>query len=193
MAMMPVDSNLSGSTAASLIVSNDLPTETTPLMPAKACPLSSVEPDVYEKEEKVDPRHYALLPALAIGVFLAAADQTIVISSYGTIGSEMNALDKCSWLATAYVPPFHLHIIFTIKAPLTLFAQLHAPPVLLTASLWNAIHLIWDQTPLSVRVRHLWTWLSPLRSRPDHEPVDPRPRHYWACRWLQYVGEHRLE
>lgn len=104
MAMTPVDSNLSGSTVASPIHSNDPPTETTPLIPAKACLPSSIEPDLYEKEEKIDPRAYALLPALAIGVFLAAADQTIVISSYGIIGSEMNALDKSSWLATAYVP-----------------------------------------------------------------------------------------
>ena len=193
MAMKPVDSNLSGSTVASLIDSNDPPTETTPLIPAKACPLYSSEPDWYEKEEKIDPRAYALLPALAIGVFLAAADQTIVISSYGTIGSEMNALDKCSWLATAYVPPSHLHIINPIKAQLTLSAQLHAPLILLTASVRHAFHLLWDQTPLSVRVRHLWTWLFALRSCTDHEPVDPRPRYYWACRWLQHIGEHRLE
>lgn len=129
MAMTPVDSNLSGSTAASLIDSNDPPTETTPLIPAKACPLYSIEPDGYEKEEKIDPRAYALLPALAIGVFLAAADQTIVISSYGTIGSEMNALDKCSWLATAYVPPsyLHIHTINTLKAQLTLRAATCSP------------------------------------------------------------------
>ena len=193
MAMTPVDSNLSGSTAASLINSNDLPTETTPLIPAKACPLSSIEPNGYEKEEKIDPSAYALLPALAIGVFLAAADQTIVISSYGTIGSEMNALDKCSWLATAYVPSSYLHIISTVRAQLTLFVQLHAPLVLLTASLWHAVHLIRDETPLPIRLRHLWTWLFALRSCTNHEPVDPRPCHHRACRWLQYSGEHCLE
>ena len=40
------------------------------------------------------------MPALAIGVFLAAADQTIVVSIYGEISSEMNSLSNTSWIAT---------------------------------------------------------------------------------------------
>lgn len=62
-----------------------------------------------------------MFPALAIGVrletphdrvvfhaymnkvFLAAADQTIIVSSYGRIGTELNALNKTSWIATACV------------------------------------------------------------------------------------------
>lgn len=44
----------------------------------------------------------SLFPALAIGVFLSAADQTIIVSSYGKIGSELNALNQTSWIATAY-------------------------------------------------------------------------------------------
>lgn len=43
-----------------------------------------------------------ILPALAIGVFLAAADQTIIVTSYGKIGSELKALNRTSWIATAY-------------------------------------------------------------------------------------------
>lgn len=43
-----------------------------------------------------------IMPALAIGVFLTAADQTIIVSSYGKIGSELNALQSTSWIATAY-------------------------------------------------------------------------------------------
>lgn len=43
-----------------------------------------------------------IMPALAIGVFLFAADQTIVVSTYGKIGSEMRALNNTSWIATAY-------------------------------------------------------------------------------------------
>ncbi|KAI9816059.1 MAG: hypothetical protein M1827_002051 [Pycnora praestabilis] len=46
--------------------------------------------------------HYAL-PALAIGVFLSAADQTIVVSSSGKIGSDLRSLNKVSWIATAYL------------------------------------------------------------------------------------------
>ena len=58
-----------------------------------------------EEEEKLFQLHnrrrlYHVLPALAIGSFLAAADQTIVVSSHSKIGTELGALDKTSWLAT---------------------------------------------------------------------------------------------
>ncbi|KAK4547157.1 hypothetical protein LTR36_001378 [Oleoguttula mirabilis] len=43
-----------------------------------------------------------IIPALAIGVFMAAADQTIIVTSYGKIGSELKALNRTSWIATAY-------------------------------------------------------------------------------------------
>lgn len=36
-------------------------------------------------------------------VFLASGDQTITVSSYGTIGSELKALNSTSWIATAYL------------------------------------------------------------------------------------------
>ena len=42
-----------------------------------------------------------IFPAIAIGVFLAAADGTIVVTSYGKIGSELHALNKTSWIANA--------------------------------------------------------------------------------------------
>jgi predicted MFS family arabinose efflux permease len=43
-----------------------------------------------------------ILPALSIGIFLSACDQTIIVSSYGKIGSELKALNNTSWIATAY-------------------------------------------------------------------------------------------
>ncbi|KAJ7432030.1 MFS general substrate transporter [Mycena galericulata] len=43
-----------------------------------------------------------LLP-MAIGIFLCAMDQTIVVSSYAAIGSELNQLQNTSWIATAYM------------------------------------------------------------------------------------------
>jgi MFS family permease len=43
-----------------------------------------------------------IFPAIAIGVFLSAADQTLIVSSYGIIGTDLNALNKTSWIATAY-------------------------------------------------------------------------------------------
>ena len=72
--------------------------ETSPLLPT----LPRAKPNDTDQDlDRVDPKAYYLLPALAIGVFLGAADQTIVISSYGQIGTEMNALNKTNWLATA--------------------------------------------------------------------------------------------
>ncbi|KAJ6561359.1 member of the major facilitator superfamily [Mycena sp. CBHHK59/15] len=40
---------------------------------------------------------------MAIGIFLCALDQTIVVSSYAAIGSELNQLQNTSWIATAYM------------------------------------------------------------------------------------------
>ncbi|KAI0971654.1 MFS multidrug transporter [Xylaria arbuscula] len=44
----------------------------------------------------------ALIPALAIGIFLVAVDHTLTIATYGRIGSELKALNSTSWIATAY-------------------------------------------------------------------------------------------
>ena len=63
-----------------------------------------------EEQERLNrKRLWRLLPALAIGSFLAAADQTIVVSSQTKIGSDLDALNKTSWLATGYViGPLHV-------------------------------------------------------------------------------------
>ena len=45
----------------------------------------------------------AVVPAMAIGVFLASMDNTVVVASYGRIGTELNELNRTSWLTTAYV------------------------------------------------------------------------------------------
>ncbi|KFZ01292.1 hypothetical protein V500_00807, partial [Pseudogymnoascus sp. VKM F-4518 (FW-2643)] len=51
---------------------------------------------------EVAAKMHILLPAIGIGVFLAAVDQTIIVSTYAKIGSKMNALNSTSWIATAY-------------------------------------------------------------------------------------------
>lgn len=56
----------------------------------------------YEGMPEVKAKLPYILPALGIGIFLSAADQTIIVSSYGKIGSEMQALNLTSWIATAY-------------------------------------------------------------------------------------------
>lgn len=76
----------------------------------------STDPSAYKGMKDVKLGY--IMPALAIGVrchfalsvlfnsqnlqvFLAAADQTIIVSSYGKIGSDLQALNSTSWVATA--------------------------------------------------------------------------------------------
>lgn len=81
---------------------------------------SNAPPKPYEGMPEVRKRMIYIMPALAVGVsyiyqdsvfwprliehqvFLSAADQTIIVSSYGQIGSDLNALSRTSWIATAY-------------------------------------------------------------------------------------------
>ncbi|KAK2767633.1 hypothetical protein FQN54_003791 [Arachnomyces sp. PD_36] len=43
-----------------------------------------------------------IVPAVSVGVFLSAIDQTIIVASYARIGSDLNALNLTSWVATSY-------------------------------------------------------------------------------------------
>ncbi|KAJ5340629.1 hypothetical protein N7541_009753 [Penicillium brevicompactum] len=43
-----------------------------------------------------------IFPAISVGVFMSAADQTIIMASYGQIGSDLKALNLTSWIATSY-------------------------------------------------------------------------------------------
>ncbi|KAI1633730.1 MFS general substrate transporter [Biscogniauxia mediterranea] len=58
--------------------------------------------DVDEDGPKLLVNRAALLPALAIGIFLIALDQTLVIATYGKIGSDLRALQSTSWIGTSY-------------------------------------------------------------------------------------------
>ncbi|GAW25984.1 putative multidrug resistance protein fnx1 [Rosellinia necatrix] len=51
---------------------------------------------------KQETRMAVLLPALAIGIFLTALDQTLTIATYGKIGSDLQALNSTGWVATSY-------------------------------------------------------------------------------------------
>lgn len=74
---------------------NDVAVETTPLLD------DDTDDDHQSRENQLNGKQLWVLAALGIGCFLSAADQTIVFSSYGEIGNELNALNKASWLATA--------------------------------------------------------------------------------------------
>ncbi|OKL56462.1 hypothetical protein UA08_08136 [Talaromyces atroroseus] len=80
-------------------------TENTPLLRAESVASNGTisspqDPDEGQKESRATLKY--IFPAISIGVFLAAADQTIIVASYGKIGSDLNALNLTSWIATSY-------------------------------------------------------------------------------------------
>lgn len=44
---------------------------------------------------------HLLLPALAVGIFLSALDQTLIVATYARISSDLQALNRTSWISTA--------------------------------------------------------------------------------------------
>ncbi|KAL9018750.1 MAG: hypothetical protein Q9185_003980 [Variospora sp. 1 TL-2023] len=56
----------------------------------------------YQGMPEVKEKLKYILPAIAIGIFLSAADQTLIVTMYGKIGSDLEALNKTSWVSTAY-------------------------------------------------------------------------------------------
>ena len=57
---------------------------------------------LYDGMPEVKAKLKWIIPSISIGIFLAAADQTIIVASYGKIGSDLNSLSNTSWIATAY-------------------------------------------------------------------------------------------
>ncbi|KAK8049824.1 Vacuolar membrane amino acid uptake transporter fnx2 [Apiospora phragmitis] len=55
-----------------------------------------------DNEPKIKVNLAQPLPALAIGIYLVAMDQTLTIATYGKMGSDLNALNNTSWIATSY-------------------------------------------------------------------------------------------
>ncbi|KAJ4293096.1 hypothetical protein N0V90_008378 [Kalmusia sp. IMI 367209] len=89
------------------------PNETSPLLPKPA--LQAVSPHSIDADnaivsEGVNGYHEgdAVVDEEPDGgdierqVFLAAADQTLIVSTYGTIGTDLHALNSTSWIATGY-------------------------------------------------------------------------------------------
>lgn len=56
------------------------------------------DPELVQRRKNIK----ALLPVLAVGIFLAFLDQSIVAAINGVIGSDLHALRNVSWIATAY-------------------------------------------------------------------------------------------
>jgi hypothetical protein len=63
------------------------------------------EADENEVEGQLVPRttFASVLALLLIGVFVANADTSLVLATYGEISSEFEALESSSWLLTGYM------------------------------------------------------------------------------------------
>jgi len=66
---------------------------------------------LYEGNADFAKTMWLLFPAVSIGVLLSAADQTLIVTTYGKIGSDLKALNNTSWIATAYVLPHILSLL----------------------------------------------------------------------------------
>ncbi|KAH0494277.1 hypothetical protein TgHK011_000902 [Trichoderma gracile] len=54
------------------------------------------------KKHPMADKMHMLFPAIGVGVYLVAVDQLLAVATYAKIGSELNALNNTSWIATAY-------------------------------------------------------------------------------------------
>lgn len=100
--LIPVieDAAMTGSSAAEVDVSNNLESNDNGL--ARTSSIDSHRAAQFTGNADAARQMRYIIPAVSVGVFLAAADQTIIVSSYGRIGSELDALNLTSWVATAY-------------------------------------------------------------------------------------------
>ncbi|KAH8423075.1 putative MFS multidrug transporter [Aspergillus melleus] len=92
------------------------PTETSPLLgpqsngnaPSTGAiprdPESAEQSDAAQNKDAAENRNKLayIIPAVSLGIFLSAADQTIIMASYGQIGSDLHSLNLTSWIATSY-------------------------------------------------------------------------------------------
>lgn len=58
-----------------------------------------------QHERRISPKPINILLGLAVGVFLAALDQTVMATASPTIASSLNQLHSQAWLLTAYLVP----------------------------------------------------------------------------------------
>jgi len=66
---------------------------------------------LFDGNEEAASKMWLLFPAVSIGVLLSAADQTLVVTTYARIGSELEALNNTGWIAAAFVLHFPFYWI----------------------------------------------------------------------------------
>lgn len=103
-----MDSQISGTSTPS-----DTTSETSPLLDRSKKLDGSVVEISYEGNDNTSTSEsldisrtqsiWRVIPSLWCGAFLSALDSTIIAATYATIGSEFNASDQASWVATSYL------------------------------------------------------------------------------------------
>ena len=88
-----------------------------PAADSEASKPSGQDEPMFEGLPEVKKRLKYILPPIAVGIFLSAADQTIVVASSGKIGSELESLNNTSWIASALVNDSFLNDLL-IKWPI---------------------------------------------------------------------------
>ncbi|CAG8980409.1 hypothetical protein HYALB_00003974 [Hymenoscyphus albidus] len=63
---------------------------------------NETENPLFEGRKDMMAKMGMLFPAVSIGILLSSMDQTLVVSTYARMGSDLNALNNTSWIATAY-------------------------------------------------------------------------------------------
>jgi len=70
-------------------------------------PLPPDDADVELSQDKATPNvsasAWATIGVLLVGVFIANADQSLVVATYGQVSSEFDDLDSGTWLMSAYI------------------------------------------------------------------------------------------
>lgn len=72
---------------------------------------------------------HIILPAIGIGIFLCALDQTLIVATYARMSSDLEALNRTSWISTAWVPLFNTyHSVETYKRVIQVFLDADVLP-----------------------------------------------------------------
>ncbi|KAF9455982.1 major facilitator superfamily domain-containing protein [Collybia nuda] len=90
---------------------DNMPHETSPLLSSSSRrneivsdgPRADAEDGLDSKAPSKSETYWSFLIPMAVGIFLAAMDQTMVVTVYASIGSELEQLHRTSWISTAYM------------------------------------------------------------------------------------------
>ncbi|RDA87802.1 hypothetical protein CP532_2447 [Ophiocordyceps camponoti-leonardi (nom. inval.)] len=67
-----------------------------------ACNDGDACPTAKQGNPEMAKKMHLLVPAVGIGIYLVAIDQLLAVAMYTKIGSDLNALNTTSWVATSY-------------------------------------------------------------------------------------------